>query len=684
VDDRATKRYERLMARLDSGGKRKEVKSKGKEKAGRSRSRDDEDEGGYFRDPQALLRRKRERELEKERLARLDIEKNGPVHLRLSLPPFISVGNLATLLRVRQNELIRQVVKARVMDSLEIGQILNAEDAGMIAMEFGFYPTADKSALDLLPAPLPSNPDLLLPKSPVVTIMGHVDHGKTTILDFLRKSSIAANEHGGITQHIGAFVVPLSSGKAITFLDTPGHAAFLTMRQRGANVTDIVVLVVAADDSVKPQTIEAIKHARAAKVPVIVAVNKIDKPEANLDRVKSDISSHGIEIEDYGGDTQVIPVSGKTGQGMQELEEAIITLSEILDHRAPTDGPTEGWIIEMSTKEFGRAATILVTRGTLRPGTIIVAGRAWAKVRTLRNEHGVQIAEAGPGTPVEVDGWRIPPSPGDMVLQAADEQQAALVMRTREKLADMLQTAVDIDVINEARREQKEHIEAQQAHMADLKQGRRHIRKADPLHGERIIEGTFVDRTVTSGAPGSVALPFVIKADVTGSAEAVVALLGGLGNNEVRAHVVGSSAGPLTESDVDLAFAARDESKPEHSCKVLAFNAEIDGRVRAYAEELGVEILEESIIYRLTEQVTAQLEARLPRKVVQRVVGEAEVLKGFEYKVSSSNRFFVAGCRVRNGLVGRGSKVRIVRDGRVVYTGMSLPIGLRFFVGCGN
>jgi translation initiation factor IF-2 len=354
---------------------------------------------------------------------------------------------------------------------------------------------------------------------------------------------------------------------------------------------------------------------------------------------------------------------------MEALEEAIITLSEILDHRAPIDGPTEGWIIEMSTKDFGRAATILVTRGTLKPGNIIVAGRAWAKVRTLRNEFGQQIAEAGPGTPVEVDGWRIPPSPGDQVLQAEDEQQASLVMKTREKLAEMLQTAIDIDVINDARREQKEHIEAQQAHIADLKQGRRHIRKADPLHTSRIIEGTFVDRTATMGAPGSVALPFVIKADVTGSAEAVVAVLGGLGNNEVRAHVVGSSAGPLTESDIDLAYAARD-TKPEYSCKVLAFNAEIDGRVRAYAEELGVEILEETIIYRITEQVTALLEARLPPKMVQRVTGEAEVVKGFEYKVSNSNKFSVAGCRVRNGLIGRNGKVRIVRDGRHVYTGM--------------
>ncbi|KAG9513262.1 initiation factor 2, partial [Aureobasidium melanogenum] len=212
-------------------------------------------------------------------------------------------------------------------------------------------------------------------------IMGHVDHGKTTILDYLRKSSIAASEHGGITQHIGAFSVALSSGKTITFLDTPGHAAFLEMRKRGATVTDIIILVVAADDSVKPQTIEAIKHAQSAHVPIIVAVNKIDKEEANVERVKQDLARHGVEIEDFGGETQVVPVSGKTGQGIDELEDAAVTLSEILDHRAATEGQVEGWVIEATTKPGGRVATVLVRRGTLKPGTIIVAGKTWARVR---------------------------------------------------------------------------------------------------------------------------------------------------------------------------------------------------------------------------------------------------------------------------------------------------------------
>ncbi len=242
--------------------------------------------------------------------------------------------------------------------------------------------------------------------------MGHVDHGKTTMLDWLRKSALVAQEHGGITQHIGAFVVKLSSGKHITFLDTPGHAAFLTMRQRGANVTDIVVLVVAADDSVKPQTLEALNHARAANVPIIVAINKVDKEAAHIEQVKADLSRHGVELEDHGGDVQVVSVSGKTGQGMDDLEENIVTLSEILDVRAEPDGMVEGWVLESSIKPIGRVATILVKRGTLRRGDIIVAGTTWARVRMLRNEAGVEVDEAAPGTPVEVLGWKDAPAAG--------------------------------------------------------------------------------------------------------------------------------------------------------------------------------------------------------------------------------------------------------------------------------
>lgn len=251
--------------------------------------------------------------------------------------------------------------------------------------------------------------------------MGHVDHGKTTILDWLRKSSIVDTEHGGITQHIGAFSVTMPSGKIITFLDTPGHSAFLSMRERGANVTDIVILVVAADDSVMPQTVEAIKHAKAANVPMIVAINKVDKEGSNVEKVKDDLGRVGVLAEDIGGDTQVVLVSGKKGQGMDELEEAAVTLSEVLDLRAEDDGPCEGWVLEAGTKKRGKVATVLVRRGTLRPGNVIVAGGTWAKVRNLTNEHGAEVASAPPGTPVIVDGWKDQPLAGDLVIQAISE-----------------------------------------------------------------------------------------------------------------------------------------------------------------------------------------------------------------------------------------------------------------------
>ncbi|RJE18019.1 hypothetical protein PHISCL_09643 [Aspergillus sclerotialis] len=281
--------------------------------------------------------------------------------------------------------------------------------------------------------------------------MGHVDHGKTTILDWLRKSSVVASEHGGITQHIGAFSVAMPSGKMITFLDTPGHKAFLEMRRRGADVTDIVVLVVAVDDSVKPQTIEAIKHAASSKVPIIVAISKIDKPGITTERVKQDLSSHSIHVEDYGGDIQAIGVSGKTGQGMLELEEAIITLSKVLDYRADNTGNVEGWVIEASTKTYGRVATALIRRGTLRPGDIVVASTTWARVRTLRNEAGVAVDEATLGTPVEIDSWREQPVAGTEILQAPNEQKAKDVIEARRERSKTKKLGEDTSAIKKAR-----------------------------------------------------------------------------------------------------------------------------------------------------------------------------------------------------------------------------------------
>jgi translation initiation factor IF-2 len=366
------------------------------------------------------------------------------------------------------------------------------------------------------------------------------------------------------------------------------------------------------------------------------------------------LAENDVEIEDYGGETQVVAVSGKTGQGMAELEEAIITLSEILDHRSPTTGKAEGWVIEASTKIYGRVATVLVRRGILRPGSVIVAGRAWGKVKTLRNEFDELVDEAGPGTPVEIDGWRIPPTPGDQVLQAEDEQQATAVVKTRDDLADQLRIAQDIEVINATRKEQRA-LATDSQEKTEKKPWC--IKQADPNHVNRIIEGNFVDKLKTSGIQEVI---LVIKADVIGSAEAIVNLISGLGNNEVRPNVIRAGAGAVYESDIELAAST--------GASVIAFNTEVDANARAFANEAGVDIIEESIIYRVSEAVIARLEQLLPPKVVQRVTGEAEIAATFSYKIKGSN-IKIAGCKVRNGSVAKGNRVRILRKNEKIFDG---------------
>lgn len=378
--------------------------------------------------------------------------------------------------------------------------------------------------------------------------MGHVDHGKTSLLDWLRKASVAASEHGGITQHIGAFSVNMPGGKNITFLDTPGHAAFLSMRERGANVTDIVILVVAADDSVKPQTIEAIKHAKAANVPIIVAASKVDKEEADVERVKQDLARHGVDVEDYGGDTQVVCVSARTGQGMEDLEEATVTLSEVLDMRAEDDGPCEGWILEASKKDIGRVATILVRRGTLRTGDAIVAGQTWCKVRQITNEHGVKVESAGPGVPVEVAGWKDQPEAGQLAIQAVSEEKAKDVIDFRREKAERLRQAADIEAINEKRKLHREMEEMEATIREEAKE-----KKEDP--DVAVAAWKKTTRQEVAARPKNQEVLFIVKGDVAGSVEAVVESISSLGNDEVQAKVVRSDFGGVSEFDVDYAAA---------------------------------------------------------------------------------------------------------------------------------
>lgn len=621
-----------------------EAPRKRKTRGGRSKALEEEEDVDVGR---VERRKSKKKDKKKKRVA--EVAPPTPIYL----PEYLSVVSLANMLRVRTEDLVRKMEELGYED-INNDDILNAENAGLIAMEYNFEPAAADPAddLDLYPAPEPEDMTIFPPRPPVVTIMGHVDHGKTTLLDYLRKSSVAATEFGGITQHIGAFSVPLSNDKTITFLDTPGHAAFLNMRQRGANVTDIVILVVAADDSVKPQTLEAIKHAKAARVPIIVAINKIDKEGANPERVKQDLARHGVDVEDFGGDIQAIPVSGKTGEGMQDLEEAAITLSEILDHRADPEGPVEGWVLEATTKKSGKVATVLVRRGTLKVGSIIVAGQTFARVRSIKNEAGVDIPTVGPGMPAEIDGWRGQPEAGDEVLEAPDEQRAAEVVEYREANADRVQMAKDMEAINEARRLEHEKREREEAlAVAAAEKARLEASTAGPME-----------------------VPFVVKADVSGSVEAVVDYVMTVGNGEVRPRVLRTGVGPVSESDVELAATAGGH--------VVAFNTTLDSRMARVAETKGVRVLEQNVIYRLVDDVKALLSERLTPTVVQRVTGEASVLEVFEINLGKKRMMSIAGCRVTNGQVNRGAKVRVFRNEERVYEGMLMifsPLCYIFF-----
>ncbi|KAK3376633.1 hypothetical protein B0T24DRAFT_524293 [Lasiosphaeria ovina] len=594
-------------------------------------------------------RLKAEKKAEKERQKQLELEQAGPIPIML--PQFISVANLAAALGVKVDLFLEQLGELGFQD-VSREHILTGETAGLVAQEYGFEPTVDEGEEDdLKPRPAPEDPASLPLRPPVVTIMGHVDHGKTTLLDWLRKSSIVSQEHGGITQHIGAFSVTMSTGKPITFLDTPGHAAFLTMRQRGAQVTDIVVLVVAADDSVKPQTIEALKHARAAKVPIIVAINKIDKDDANVERVKSDLAAQGVEIEDYGGDVQVVCVSGKTGLGMADFEENILLLSEMLDIRAETDGMAEGWVLESSIKPIGRVATVLVKRGTLRPGDFVVAGDVAARIRTLRNEAGHEIGEAPPGTAVEILGWKEPPNAGDLVLQAPNENRAKRAARYRTEQKEREEAVSQMTQQGQERRDREQEKREKAIAEGRDRRGR----------GALVPAPALAPAEAEAEEPKIKVVNFVVKGDVHGSVEAVCASVLEVGSNEVRPRILQSGTGQITESDVE--HAATSESS------IINFNNSVPAHIRRMADDAGVKILDHNIIYHLVEEIRGKLSEMLEPLVTIKVVGEAEVLKLFPINLKGRVFKNIAGCRVRNGQITRNSTCRVIRDGEEVFKG---------------
>ncbi|MGQ9531710.1 MAG: translation initiation factor IF-2 [Desulfotomaculales bacterium] len=571
-----------------------------------------------------ILREERREERE-ERLTGLErrlVERTRPVSVvepaerkPIVIGERITVQELAQKMHKGVAEVIKRLMMLGMM--VTINQEIDADTAAVVASEFGYEvqvkPEVDLEAL--LAQEPEEDPSLLEPRPCVVTVMGHVDHGKTSLLDAIRQTNVTATEAGGITQHIGAYQVEYA-GKKITFIDTPGHEAFAAMRARGAKVTDIAVLVVAADDGVMPQTVEAINHCRAANVPIIVAINKIDKPDANPERVKQQLTEYGLVPEEWGGDTICVPVSAVRGDGLSELLEMILLVAEMMDLKANPHRPARGTVIEAELdKGRGPVATVLVQTGTLEVGNAVVAGAAYGRVRAMMDHQGRRLKKAGPSVPVEVLGLSEVPQAGDAFYVVQDERFARQVA---------------------ARRQLKRREEELKATT-----GR-----------------TTLDEFLKQGTAGQVKeLPIIIKGDVHGTVEALRVALERLGTDEVRVNVIHSGVGAITETDIMLASASR--------AIILGFNVRPDVNARRAAEAERVDIRLYRVIYDVVNDVKAALSGLLEPEYREVFLGRAEVRKIF--KVSKVGT--IAGCYVHEGKVTRDAKVRLVRDGVVVYEG---------------
>lgn len=502
----------------------------------------------------------------------------------------------------------------------------------------------------------PADPGSLVPRPPVVTIMGHVDHGKTTLLDSLRKSQIVSTEAGGITQHIGAFLVQLPTGEKITFLDTPGHAAFSSMRARGADATDIVILVVAADDGVMNQTVESIQHARRAKVPVIVAVNKCDKPQADPQRVKQELLAHDIVCEEFGGDVQAIHISALKGDNLLALAEATVALAEVLELKAEPSGLVEGLIIESRTdKGKGPVTTAIIQRGTLKRGCVLVAGKSWAKVRFLFDENGRAMTEAGPSAAVEVVGWKELPSAGEVILEVESEQRAREVVEWRsyeeeqQKLQEE-QSAIEL--------KQQQHLEEYRKEREGLSHLSWRQRKSALYRANKT---KFAMRPSERTQRDELMLPLIIKGDVDGSVEAILKVLDSYdAQQQCQLELVHFGIGDVSENDVSLAetFAG----------SIYGFNVGANRSIQQLAARRGVPLRLHSIIYKLIDELKDELSSKLPPVVTENAIGEATVLAVFDVSVGKK-KVAVAGCRVQKGQLDRRHKFRLIRGRDAIWEG---------------
>ncbi len=535
-----------------------------------------------------------------------------PMIHEVSIPENITVADLAQKMSVKATEVIKKLMSMNVMST--INQVIEQDVASLVVEAMGHIPVAVKSDALEDEIKVINSEASMIQRAPIVTIMGHVDHGKTSLLDAIRRTKVAAGEAGGITQHIGAYHVETPRGM-ITFLDTPGHAAFSAMRARGAKCTDVVVLVVAADDGVMPQTIEAIQHAKAAKVPVIVAVNKMDKEDADPDRVKSELSQHDVIAEDWGGDTQFVPVSAKTGQGLDELLEAILVQSEILELSAMGSGLASGVIVESRLdKGRGAVATVLVQNGVLQQGDILLSGAQFGRIRGMIDENGHSVKEAGPSIPVEVLGLSSPAIAGDEFVVVTTERKAREVALFRQS--------------------------KYRQHQVEKQQSSR-------------LEG-FLDRMQTQAIPQ---LNIVLKTDVQGSVEALETILQNLTTEDVKVNVVGRGVGGINESDVNLAIASK--------AILIGFNVRADAVARKLLESEGIKVHYFSVIYDAVDTVKSAIFGITGPKYKEVIVGLAQVRDVFR----SSKFGAIAGCMVIEGLMRRDLPIRVLRDNIVIYKG---------------
>ncbi|KFE35063.1 translation initiation factor IF-2 [Thioclava atlantica] len=560
----------------------------------------------------AAMKRKQERQRQKAMGGANRAEKQSR---EVQLPETIMVSELANRMAERGADVVKSLMKMGMM--VTANQTLDADTAELVIEEFGHKAVRVSDAdVEQVINTVDDNPEDLESRPPIITIMGHVDHGKTSLLDALRHANVVSGEAGGITQHIGAYQVQAESGATLTFLDTPGHAAFTSMRARGANVTDIVVLVVAADDSVMPQTIEAINHAKAAKVPMIVAINKCDKPDANPQKVRTELLQHEVVVEEMSGDVQDVEVSAKTGKGLDELLEAIALQAELLELKANPERAAQGAVIEAKL-DVGRGpvATVLVQHGTLHRGDIFVVGEQWGKVRALINDKGERVEDAGPSVPVEVLGLNGTPEAGDVLNVVETEAQAREIAEYREQAAKDKRAAAGA---------------------------------ATTL--EQLMAKAKADESVTE-------LQVIVKADVQGSTEAIVQALEKVGNEEVRVRVIHSGVGAITESDITLAEAS--------NAPVIGFNVRANAPARNSANQKGVEIRYYSIIYDLVDDIKAAASGLLSAEIRERFIGYAQIKEVF--KVTGVGK--VAGCLVTEGVARRSAGVRLLRDDVVIHEG---------------